>query len=118
MSGLIGIEAVRAKWNNEKASWPETIAHAHKRKLLGLSLHSPLEPPDDPYLDYMSDGERHDYIVTINQLNESKAVRARILKPRIEADGAMKEAPITSRESAEYNKAGQICDWRWASRKI
>lgn len=58
-----GMAIVRTQWIKEKPSWPTAIAHAAKRKRLGLSLNAPLGTADDPYLAHMSDEERHAYSV-------------------------------------------------------
>ena len=57
-----GLDAARAHWARERASWPAAIAHAAKRHRLGLNLHSPLGTPKDPYTVHLTDKERDAYL--------------------------------------------------------
>ena len=74
MSQPDAIDLIRVEWAKEKPRWPTPIAHAAKRKRLGLSLDMPLGTDKDHYLRYMEDDAlRAEYMAACETIQAYRA---------------------------------------------
>jgi hypothetical protein len=108
------IEETRARWERENPGWQTAIMGAAKRSRLELSLHSLFDQDDQdgPYLEYLTDDERAQYLSAVRSFIEAKTRRhAIIVKHNLIIEWGFPPPPEPEKSVRErLDKLGDICD--------